>query len=89
MRGLNSTGWAVPELPANLRPRVWPGQVPLSRKGALCSDGAQQDLKPKSTTGPDGFTDGLWLREWMLLAVEESFARTPAAGQRVDLGGQN
>lgn len=71
------------------RPRAQPGQVPLSRKGALCTARAQQDLKPKGTAGPDGFTDGLWLREWMPLAVEESFARTPAAGQRMDLGEQN
>lgn len=58
-------------------PRAQPGQVPPNRKGALCSAGAQREIRPKGTAGPDGFTDMLWLWEWMLLAVEKSFIRTP------------
>lgn len=74
--------------------RVQPGQVLPNRKGALCPAGAQWVIRPKGTAGPDGFTDMLWLREWMLLAAEESFIRTPISDRmengfgRVELGGE-
>lgn len=76
----------------------WPGpsldKCRQIRKGALCPAGAQWVIRPKGTAGPDGFTDMLWLREWMLLAAEESFIRTPISDRmengfgRVELGGE-